>query len=129
MFLYEMILAIVLALIVIAILTPARRYRAEAGTPLLVFFFLLLFLLIWAGGAWLTPVGPPMMGVYWASFLIAAFFLLLLLFALASPPTTPPSQRPGAPEDEAVAGTAIAFSIFFWALLIGAIVALVVRYA
>ncbi|MDT8319533.1 MAG: hypothetical protein RQ826_03295 [Xanthomonadales bacterium] len=132
MFLYEMLLAIVLAFIVIAILAPSRRYRAESGTPLLVFFFLLLFLLIWAAGAWLTPIGPPVMGIYWASFVIAAFFLLLLLFALASPPDTPrrgSAIEPGEPGDDAMVGTIVAFSIFFWALLIGAIIALVFRYS
>lgn len=131
MFLYEMLLAIVLALIIVGVLTPSGRYRSDGGLPLLLFFFPLLFLLIWASGAWLTPIGAPVAGVYWASFLIPALFLLLLLFAL-SHPSRPPEREgdvmPSNAEEEAAAGTAIAFSVFFWALLLGAVVALILRY-
>lgn len=130
MFFYEMLLAIALALIVFAILAPSGRYRGE-GIPLLLFFVPLLILLIWAGGAWLTPVGPPVAGVYWVGFLLPALFLLLLLFALSTP-SAPPRREgevmPGNAEEEAAAGTAVAFSIFFWILLVAAIVAIVVAY-
>lgn len=131
MFIYEMLLAILLALVVFAVLAPSRRYRSDTGAPILLFFLPLLFLLIWASGSWLTPVGPPVAGVYWLSFLIPALFLLLLLFALSTPSAPPRREGEVAPanaEEEAAAGTAIAFGIFFWLLLVGAIVALILRY-
>ena len=131
MFLFEMLLAIALALIVFAILAPSGRYRGEAGASLLLFFLPLLVLLIWAGGAWLTPVGPPVAGVYWVGFLLPALFLLLLLFALSSssaPPKREGEVVPGNAEEEALAGTAVAFSIFFWILLVAAVVAVIAAY-
>ncbi len=130
MFFYEMLLAIVLAAIVVAILAPGRRYRGTSGGAPLLFFFLLLFPLIWAAGAWLTPIGPVYAGVAWAGFVVAALFFLLLLFALAPPPA-PPHTTGVTHEDiesEGVPGAAVAFGIFFWILLIAAIVALFFAY-
>ncbi len=131
MFIYDMLLAIALALLVILLLAPTRRYRGANGTPAWIFLFPLLFLLIWASGAWLTPIGAPVAGVYWLSFLVPAIFLALLLFALAHP-SAPPAEgddiTPGNAAEEAAAGTVLAFSIFFWIVLIGALVAVIVRY-
>lgn len=132
MFFYDMLLAIALALLVITLLVPSRRYHGANGAPGWVFLFPLLFLLIWASGAWLTPVGMPVAGVYWLSFVIPAIFLALLLFALAHPSRPAKGNDkdvlPGNAAEEAAAGTALAFSIFFWALLIAALVAVIVRY-
>lgn len=95
MFWYELILALVLALvlalivIVIVILRPSARYRTSAGVSALLFFLPLLFLLIWAGGAWLAPIGAPVMDVCWLSFLLPALFLLVLLRALSTPSAPP----------------------------------------
>lgn len=131
MFLYDMLLALVLAFVILAVLTPTRRYRARTGADLWLFFFPLLFLLIWSVGAWLTPVGPPLAGVYWLSFAIPALFLLLLLFALSNP-SGPPRKgseiTPVNAEEEAAAGTAIAFTIFFWIILVAALFAVITRY-
>lgn len=131
MFIYDMLLAIVLAIIVIAILTPTGRYRARNTSGVWLFFFPLLFLLIWSVGAWLTPVGPSLAGVYWLSFAIPALFLLLLLFALSNP--SGPSRKdsdvtPVDAEEEATAGTVIAFTVFFWTVIAAALLAVIVRY-
>lgn len=131
MFFYEMLLALLLALIVVAVVTPSRRYRGQPGKSLLLFFFPLLFLLIWMTGAWLVPIGAPVAGVYWASFVAAALFLGLLLFALSTqsaPPRRKGDVEPANAEKEAAAGTAVVFGIFFWALVIAAILALFARY-
>lgn len=132
MFFYDMLLAIALALLVITLLAPSRRYRGHNDAPAWLLLFPLLFLLIWASGAWLTPIGAPVAGVYWLSFLIPAIFLALLLFALATP-SEPPRRggddvTPANAAEEAAAGTAIAFTVFFWALLIGALIAIALRY-
>lgn len=132
MFFYEMLLAVALALVVFAILAPSGRYRGGDGVPLLLFFVPLLVLLIWAGGAWLTPIGPPVGGVYWLGFLLPAVFLLLLLFALSTPSGAPKREGDVVPENaekEALAGTAVAFSLFFWILVVAAIAAVVAAYA
>ena len=132
MFFYDMLLAIVLAIIVIALLTPTGRYRAGNKIGAWLFFLPLLFLLIWSMGAWLTPVGPPVAGVYWLGFAIPAFFLLLLLFALSTPSGPPRKDSDITPvdaEEEAAAGTVIAFTIFFWIIIAAALFAIVIRYS
>lgn len=132
MFLYDMLLALALAMLVITLLIPSKRYRGVNGTPVWPVLLPLLFLLIWASGAWFTPIGAPIAGVYWLSFLIPAIFLALLLFALSHP--SAPEQRsrddvtPTNAAEETAAGTALVFSIFLWALLIGAFIAIVASY-
>lgn len=131
MIFYDLLLAAVLAIIVVAILLPTGRYRGDERVSPALFFFPLLLLLIWTLGAWITPIGAPVAGVYWLNFVIPAAFLLVFLFALSSP--SEPSRREGdvIPEnarEEAAAGTVIAFSLFFWGLLAAALIALVVHY-
>ena len=131
MFVFDMLIALVLALVVCSILVPSRRYRTREGGAAWVFFVPLLFLLIWTAGVWITPVGPQAAGVYWLTFVIPAVILLLLLLALSSP--SKPSGRRGEvipenAEEEAVAGTVIAFSVFFWLLLTFAAIAVLAGY-
>ena len=131
MFIFDLLLAFVLALIVVAIVVPSGRYRSHDGTSPALFFFPLLLVLIWALGAWLTPLGPPVAGIYWLSFVLPTLFLLLLLLALSSrsgPPRRKGDVVPDNAEQEAAAGTIIACSVFFWALLIAALIAVAVRY-
>lgn len=131
MIIYEMLLAAVLAVILVGILVPSGRYRGDDRVSPAVFFFPLLLLLIWTLGAWITPIGAPVAGVYWLSFVVPAAFLLVFLFALSTP--SGPARREGdvVPDnarEEAAAGTVIAFSLFFWALLVAALAALAVHY-
>lgn len=128
----DMILALVLAALVIAILAPTARYRGADGRSIWLFFLPLLFLLIWAGAVWLTPIGAPIAGVYWANFLLPALFLLFLLFALSAaavPPEDEDDPVAAAERGEAATGVAVVFSLFFWALLIMAAIAIVISYA
>ena len=136
-FLFDMLLAIVLAAIVIALLSPADRYGTGGGVVALAFFFFLFFPLIWAAGVWMGPVGPAIGGVFWLSFLIPTVFLLLFLFALDPGPrrhVTRPEERAEFPgeqsREEAAAeeGAAVVFSIFFWVLLVAAVIALGANY-
>ena len=131
MIIYEMLLAAILAVILIAILLPSGRYRGDDRWSPAAFFFPLLLVLIWMLGAWITPIGAPVAGVYWLNFVVPAGFLLVFLFALSSPSGPPRREGDVVPDnarEEAAAGTVIAFSLFFWALLVAALVALAVHY-
>ena len=123
MFFVDLLIALALALLVTAILAPSRRYEGEWA---FILVFVLLLLLIWAGGAWLTPVGPPLVGAYWLNFVIIAVFLLFLLLALAPPPRERKRVDPDA--ERTAAGAAIAFGMFFWLLLVIALIAVAVYY-
>ena len=131
MLLLDMLLALLLTLGIVALIAPTRRYAHDDGFIVLTFFVALLFPLIWTGGAWLTPIGPPIAGIAWANYLLVGVFLALLILALA-PPSSPPKRGsdivPENAEQEARAGTVIAFGLFFWLLLIASIVSLVAYY-
>lgn len=132
MFIWDMLFALILTILVIALLAPSERYAGRSGAAGLAFFFLLFFPLIWLGGAWMTPVGPPIAGVYWLSFVLPAFFLLALLFALDPGPRVRQVADTGSDEfakQEQPDSVEVTFSIFFWVLLVCAIVALILRYA
>jgi len=84
---YDLLLVFLLTLIVLVILLRSGRYRGEDDRSPALFFFPLLLLLIWATGAWITPIGVPVAGVYWLNFALPAAFILVFLFALSSPTT------------------------------------------
>jgi hypothetical protein len=138
MFILDLLVVLVIALVITAILSAVAGWRHPAyrdmGTlPGAVFLFLILVFFIWAGGIWLVPFGPTLWGVSWLPFLIVGLIVALLIAAL-SPPAPPPRTPAEAVEEaerereqEAVAATA--FGVVFWVLLIGLIGAVVVNYA
>jgi hypothetical protein len=82
MFLADAIFALGIAFfltVVFAVL--GRRARSRRGLTL---FFLIVFLAGWAGGVWISPVGPSWLGVYWLSFFIVGLIFALLLEGLAA---------------------------------------------
>ena len=93
------------------------------------FFFLVVFLVIWAGGIWMTPIGPTVWGVYWLPFLVIGLLFMILLAA-----TSPPSRRTTARSEnveerrEERARARLALETFFWALIVGLAVVIAVRY-
>lgn len=90
-------------------------------------FLLIVFLAAWVGGLWIRPFGPPLFGVVWLPFLLMGLFFALLLAAAipARPPRTPGEAISQARTKEA---TATVLGVFFWVLLIGLVVAIVVGY-
>lgn len=126
MFFTPLLVAFLLAIILTLLL--AVGFRGQSWGAGLLFFFLILFLATWAGGLWLTPVGPIMLGVPWMSFLLVALIVGLILVSL-----TPDGRRrrgkPIASEKvSAQAETAIAVDVFFWILIGGLLIAIVARY-
>ena len=104
---------------------PARRDDAGGS---LAFAFLILLLSIWAFGAWITPWGPVFYGVPWLSLLLVGLFVTLLILAISAPSRRP--RRPATavtPEREEEAAAAV-FGTFFWLLLLGLLIAIVVKY-
>ncbi len=122
-FFADLLIAFLVAVLFIALF--GIGYRREGVGAGLLWLFVIIFLATWAGGLWLTPLGPPLFGVSWLSFLLAGLFFTLLIMALLPPPTS----RPGVSgEVETDAGTFFAVNLFFWVLLIGFFVAIVLSY-
>lgn len=127
MFLFDFFLALAIAGLVTAAFALLFGRRGPWARSSL--FFLLIFLAAWAGGVWITPIGPPMWGVYWLPFLVVAVLFAFLL-AAATPPERPPRSRIEAWEQEReMATTALVVETFFWLLLVSLVLIILLRYA
>lgn len=127
MFIADLLTAIVIAGILVAIFGVGLRRGAGAG---LFWFFLILLLGTWAGGLWIAPMGPPLFGVSWLSYLIVGLFFALLIMALLPPIEGPPpaTTARAAAEMEAEAEAFVALNMFFWIVLVGLLIAVVTGY-
>lgn len=127
MFLFDFFIALAIAGLVSAAFTLLFGRRGPwASLPI---FFLLIFLAAWAGGVWITPIGPSVVGVYWLPFLVVAVLFAFLLAAV-TPPERPPQSRLEAWEQARdMAATALAVETFFWLLLISLVIVILLRYA
>ena len=103
-------LALLLALIFAAVLAAAFGVRGPWVAPWAV--FLVMFLGIWAGGVWITPVGPALYGVYWLPFMLTGLIIGLLVAASSD-------HRPNASEGAVTQkeATRIGVSTFFWVMV------------
>jgi hypothetical protein len=134
MLVWDIVLALIVAVIFSLLLVAAAGRRGPGPWAGFLFFFLVLFLAVWAAGVWLRPIGPVVYGGYWVGALVVGVLIALLL-AAAVPPgprvtpvevETPPEGAPAeTPEEEAVT---TALGVFFWILLLGLIAAIVLGY-
>ncbi len=111
----DFLLALMLAVFMsIIFFVGFRRRRSKMG---FIASFVLLFLLTWAGGIWLTPIGPPLWGeVYWLGFLGVSIVFALVLSAI----TPHHDEVAGADRDAAQEGlqAAALLGLFYWLLLL-----------
>jgi len=126
----EILVALFLAF---AVMWALVAYAGEGGGWGAWPVFLLFFFAILAGGLWLTPVGPPLVGVYWVPFLFVAIFIAL--FRAAAPPPPRRKRRRSAQasaltmqqDDTPVAP--VGLGVLFWLLLAGLAMVALFRYA
>lgn len=108
----ELLFALVIALVLVAIFTYGFGRAGPWGGFL--WFFVLVFLGAWAIGAWVEPVGPVAWGVAWVPIFFGALLIGLLVAAI--PPAEPrPVTGTDAEESAAAAG---AVGALFWLLLL-----------
>lgn len=125
-FIFILVFALLLASILALALGWRHPARAETVGASLLFLFVIFFLFIWAGAVWIQPWGPVLYGVPWLSMLLIGLFVALLILSLATPKSRD-SIRAEAIEDMGevkVNGTV--FSIFFWILCVGLLIAVIV---
>ncbi|MFP4016245.1 MAG: hypothetical protein ACLFUI_04355 [Halanaerobiales bacterium] len=119
MFFLELLFAIVIALLLAGLFGIGLRH----GDRDFLWFFLIMILFIWAGGVWITPVGPLLWGVPWLSFLLVGLFFMLLFVAVI-PENRYRRKRSETAEREAV----FIVDIFFWVMIIGLSIAILAYY-
>lgn len=127
MFITGLLLALFLAILFTIIF--ATGLRGQGWGMGLLFFFLILFLVTWAGGLWLTPIGPVWGGVPWFSYLMVALVIGLLLATLTPDRRRIPGDLSAKRKSEARAETVIAVDVLFWLLVLGLLIAIAARYA
>ena len=125
----EILIALFLAFIVMWVLIA---YAGEEGGWGAWPVFLLFFFAILAGGLWLTPVGPPLVGVYGVPFLFVAIFIAMFWAAAPRPPRrkrrrNAQSSVLNMQDDMPVAP--VGLGVLFWLLLAGLAIVALVRYA
>ena len=133
MFLVELLLAFVVALLLsllfIPLTAPQRARDGSSAVGAILFFFLILFFASWAGGLWITPLGPPLWGVYWAPVLLVGAFVALLLAAASEPSRQHYLRHRSEPAEAEAAAAATAFGLMFWILMIALVAAVIAGYA
>lgn len=119
----ELLAALFIALVLVALFSFGFGRPGPWGGFL--WFFLVVFLGAWAIGLWAEPVGPAAWGVAWVPILFGALLLALLIAAI--PPTgTAPAAAPE--PDVGTAAVVGALGVFFWALLVGLLLAILLAF-
>jgi hypothetical protein len=121
----ELIFAIAVSLFLTVVFAAVGR-QAKSRKRVLI-FFLIVFFGAWAGGIWLTPIGPVFLGVYWLSFFVVGLVFALILesvivFSAPSAQAEPAAKKRDAKEEQEIESI---LGIFIWillAVLAGAIV-------
>jgi len=125
-----MVLAYILFSVLVGVLLTAilllglRRKRSWRD---FLIFFIIVFLGAWAGGLWVSEVGPSAWGVYWVPFLFTGLIFALLLAATAPPrmPRSLPEQMEQVQEEEKVEREV---GWLFWVLIAALVATIVIRY-
>jgi len=132
MFWIDLIWVFLFALVLSSILSWGFHWRHPAGGDAVgasfLFLFLILMLAMWAGAGWFRPGPPAEYHTPWLGLLLIGFFISLIILAAAAPvrkPRTPAEAREAAREE---AAAATAFGLFFWILIVGLLIAVVVGY-
>ena len=126
MFFADLLFVLIIAVLLTLIFGVGfRRHSFGNG---LFFFFLIVFLATWAGGSWVTPVGPALWGSYWLTFLVVGFFVALVVAALTVPDRYPRSRQEAEEEAAAAVSAVFVIDILFWVLIIALAVSIIASY-
>jgi len=123
----ELVFALAVALFLTVVFAVIGRQAKSARRVLI--FFVVVFFGAWAGGIWLTPVGPVLLGVYWLSFFAVGLIFALVMEAVAAFPGKSVSQSQEEKTDTKEEGEIESVMwIFFWVLIVGFVAAIVFGY-
>jgi hypothetical protein len=121
------IAAFIFALVVAFIFSSGKSYNRSFSTVLT--FFLILFLAGIAGGVWIVPFGPVMLGVAWMPVL---FIIVIFAFLFSIPPPYLEKSKTAyitsEDKDTRVSEEAKTLSIFVWLILAFLVIAIFIGY-
>jgi len=126
MFLADILFALCMAMLFTLVFAVGLRRTGPWAN--IRIFFLVVFLAAWAGGLWISPAGPVFIGIAWLPILLFSFLLAVLL-ASFTPPQRPEPKVETITEVKDKETAVRAFGAFFWILLIGLVVIILLGYA
>lgn len=91
-------------------------------------FFTIIFLTSWAGGVWLSALGPPLVGINWLAFVLTGLIFALLLATLTPPLSSTTVELKTSKDAQREAVALFALDWFFWILIGVLLVAIAIRY-
>jgi hypothetical protein len=114
----ELIFSLAIALFLTIVFAVVGKRAKSAGR--IALFFVIVFLACWAGGVWITPVGPAFLGVYWVAFFVVGLVFALLLEGLSalSKRSDSTAKEVGVEEREIEKVVSFVFLILFFAFVI-----------
>ena len=125
----EILVALFLAFAVMwALIVYAGEEGGWGAWPVFALFFFAML----AGGIWLTPVGPPLVGVYWVPFLFVAIFIALFRAAVPRPPRRKrrkSAQSSVLSKQDDLSVAPVGLGVLFWLILVGLAMVALFRYA
>jgi hypothetical protein len=124
----ELITALVMAVALAYLFAKNLRRRGRRSG--FFWFFLLIFMATWAGGVWLMPFGPVVMGIHWLPFAVAGLIGAVAISLLAGRRRPATSDRPG--RDRGGQGAAnpsyLSLDAVFWMILLFLLATVILRY-
>lgn len=116
MFIKHLIAALLTSLLLTAIFFIGFRKRGPWNSFIL--FFFVIGLSSWAGGIWLSPMGPLLWGVYWIGFLVTGIVVALILVAVIPPVSSDTTAELIAKDErEPEAKKRIVLGVYFWLMI------------
>lgn len=125
MILGEFLIALIIALFFTTILAVSGK-KHRTWKRVITIFLIMLFA-SWAGGIWITPVGPAILGIYWLSIFVVALILALIMETVSAMHASPSdvSKKETKKEEETLE---VLISTSFLILLIIFIIVIVIGY-
>lgn len=126
---FVLLVSVVLASLITG-LAGWRHPRLRTGRGTLFFLLFFLIPIVWAGGLWLTPIGPTIYGSYWLPPLLVGLLVTMIVLSIgAAGPPNPEMYQDVGPGEQAALGITAALGVFFWLLLLAAGASIAVYYA
>jgi len=134
MFLVDLIASVIFA--ILASMLSVHMLRRSGYKMAFFWLFMLVLLATWAGGVWISPVGPDIGGIFLLPFVISGILIVLVLLAFTARGHKPQGRHETIALIEREKQkrdlqkiTTISLNLFFYFLLILLVLAIVARYA
>ena len=112
----------------------AKNIKRRGTRTGFFWFFLIILMITWAGGAWLMPFGPQLMGIHWLPFVLAGLAGAVVISFLAEG-RYPRNRHETIDLLESIEEgrelekmTYLSLNVLFWVVLFTLLAAVILRY-